>query len=300
MSIYFSAYGLTLKSDIDLMIPPAKESSPPDVTVHFGKAKQPTDKYTWDHVWYSYDSPDQLRLNWEMIGTFLIQLGNEVVITPNDNSRPEDIRQPILGTIMAIILQQRGCCVLHGSAALIAGKVVIFTGSKGQGKSTLASWLNKAGYPLLSDDICTMNFEDEKSLTIQPSFPKIKLNPDVLQNMGEIPDQYPRVHPEYSKRIKDMGQGFCNTVQPVGAICTLATGDELTLERLQGIEAVKEILTHMLINRFPENQPAELAKNIFFQSTQVSKILPVYRLTRPRDLKKLTETTTLIEQLAQW
>lgn len=298
--MYFSAYGLTIKSDIDLLIPSLENESPPDVTIHFGEITTPLKKYTWDHVWYSYDSIDQLVLKWDIIGTFLIKSGSEVLISPNDPARHENIRQPILGTILAMILQQRGCFVLHGSAVLMDGKVVIFTGSKGQGKSTLASWLNKGGYPLLSDDICAIDFEDGNALSIRPAFPKIKLSPEALIHLGENPEQYPRVHPEHQKRTKDMGQGFCKTAQSVGAICTLETGDELKLEQLHGMDAVKEILTHMLINRFPEDQPPELSQKIFLYSTQVSMALPVYRLTRPRDLEKLPATTTIIKQLQKW
>jgi hypothetical protein len=295
MAEYFAAYGLTIHSDVDLLLPGISTIPTPDLTIRFNDFLNVLSGHlSWDGVWYEYIGQKQLTLKWDVIGSYLIKSGNEVIINPNKPLKHEDIRMPILGTIMAIVLQQRGCTVLHGSAIAMNGKVILFIGNKGQGKSTLAGWLNKSGFPLLSDDICAMDYIAEEAFTIRPSFPKIKLNPDVLSHFGKNPDHYPQIHPQITKRVRDVGDGFCTEVMPVGAICVLTTGNELQLEQIYGIEAIKEILTHMLINRFPENQPVTLREEIFLQSTKVAQSIPVYRLTRPRNLELLSATTSLL------
>jgi hypothetical protein len=67
------------------------------------------------------------------------------------------------------------------------------------------------------------------------------------------------------------------------------------IKQLHGMDAVKEIITHMLINRFPENQPVGLREAIFYQSAKTAQSIPVYRLTRPRDFQLLPETIRLLQ-----
>lgn len=299
MNTYFSAYALTIKSDIDLLIPTCKETLKPDVTIHFGAPPSNIfNNRSWDGVWYKYQDKDQLSLKFEQIGSYLITAGKNVIITPDEPVNHETLLLPILGTIMAMALQQRGCITLHGSAILMDENVTIFLGNKGEGKSTLAACLASQGFPLLSDDVCAMDYANGQNLSIRPAFPRIRLNPDVLLHMGNNPDLYPQVHPHVPKRIRNMDEEFCSSAKPVGSICVLETGDKFKLERINGMDAVKEILTHMLINRFPENQPLDLREEIFSQVAYLTKSVPVYRLTRPKDLELLPETTSLLQRLA--
>ncbi len=297
MNTYFSAYSLTIQSDIDLLIPTVQATSEPDITIHFGTVPDISKNRSWDGVWYEYTNREQLHLKWDMLGSYQIESGKEILIHPNEPVNHDNILLPILGTIMAMALQQRGCITLHGSAVLLDKQVTIFMGNKGEGKSTLAAWLVNQGFPLVSDDVCAIDYGDKQLLSIRPAFPKIRLNPDALLHFGDNPDNYPQVHPKVSKRIRDLNEGFCPTAKPVGAVCILETGDKLTLEQLHGMEAVKEILTHMMINRFPENQPIDLRKEIFSQAAHLTKSIPVYRLTRPRNLDLLPKTTSLLQRL---
>jgi hypothetical protein len=300
MTKKFSAYDLVIASDIELMVPNSQESIVPDVTIRLDTVTVQglANKRTFDGVRYEHLAPDRLLLKWDLIGSFLIQEGKEIIIDPLQPDEEETTALPLLGTVMAVVLQQRGCLVLHGSAILIDGKVIILLGHKGQGKSTLAASLSKQGFLLLSDDICALDFQKKSKLSVRPAFPTIKLNPDILTHLGYDPDQLQRLHPKSQKFVKNLGDSFCSLSQTLGAICVLETGDDLKVEQLQGIEAIKEILTHMLINRFPENQPDELRKTIFSQSAKTAQSIPIYRLTRPRDLQLLPETTLLLQGLA--
>jgi adenylate kinase family enzyme len=294
----FSAYELVIASEIELMLPSSQGSLVPDVTIRLDTVQELTNKRTFDGVWYEHLAKNRLLLKWDHIGSFLIQNGKEITIDPDQPGADATTTLPLLGTVMAVALQQRGCLVLHGSAILINGKVALLLGHKGQGKSTLAASLSMQGFPLLSDDICALDFKEDSELSVRPAFPTIKLNPDIVRHMGYDSNQLQRLHPNSQKFVKNLGDSFCSSSQPLGAICILETGDELKLEQLHGMEAVKEIITHMLINRFPENQPNELRETIFAQSAKTAQSIPVYRLTRPRDLQLLPETIRLLQGVA--
>ena len=107
------------------------------------------------------------------------------------------------------------------------------------------------------------------------------LNPDSLSHFGEEPEEYIKIHPLAEKRVYNAINVFSSVPLPVAGVCVLSTGEKLDLRRLRGMEAVKEVLTHMIINRFPEKQPASLTTSVYNQSVELAKNIPVYRLTRP-------------------
>jgi hypothetical protein len=295
----FSAFDLVIESEIELMISDSFGFALPDITIRLDTVQGMTNNRTIDGVWYEHLAQDRLLLKWDNFGSFLIQEGKDITIDPYQPDDDGTITLALMGIVIALTLQQRGCLVLHGSAILMGGKVLILLGRKGQGKSTLAASLNGQGFPLLSDDICALDFKKETELSVRPAFPTIKLNPDIVTYLGYDAEHLQRVHPQVQKLAKNVDESFCSFSQPLGTICVLETGAELKLEQLHGMDAVKEILTHMLLNRFPENQPVELRETIFSQSVKAAQSIPVFRLTRPRDLQLLPEAMRLLQGLAR-
>jgi serine kinase of HPr protein (carbohydrate metabolism regulator) len=58
-----------------------------------------------------------------------------------------------LHTVLAALLHQRGCLVLHASAVLMNGGADVVSGETGAGKSTLLAALAAKGFPVVSDDV---------------------------------------------------------------------------------------------------------------------------------------------------
>lgn len=290
---YCYAYGLVIRSEIDLGLP-AISSTIFDVSISFGEVAEQKHNRTFDGVWYDYQNEDQLVLGWQTAGFYMMRHGSEMVIAPHYTTNHDNLRQPILGTGMAMLLHQRGNTVLHGSSVGINGKAWIFLGNKGDGKSTLAAALTRRGCPLLSDDICSLMPSAESGLMMQPSFPRLKLNPDSLIHLGETPGMYSKIHPLAEKRVCGADEEFSATPLPVGGVCVLATGAKSELKRLRAMDAVEELLTHMMVNRFPDHQPALVMATVFKQVTAIGSGVPVYRLTRPRDFNVLSDTADLL------
>lgn len=291
---YFKTYGLTCESEIDCLLV-EEGKAPPDVKIQRGRVGLAGKHKTWDRVDYAHISDDELIVCWKHIGTILVESGSLITIDTLADCSEETVRLPLLGTVMSIILWQRGLTVLHGSSVRMGEDAVMFLGQKGQGKSTLGGWCNKNGYPYITDDVCALELERDTFL-IRPSFPQVKLSPEVLEFLDEDPDDYLQVHPMVDKRLVDLA-GFCEDKQIISGICVLESGDELRLERLDGMVAMQEILRHMMLNRFAEGQTESLRKMVFLQASKLVKTVPVYRLVRPRDLELLPKTLKLLEEL---
>jgi hypothetical protein len=59
----------------------------------------------------------------------------------------------IAGSVVAYLLSANGRLVLHASAVEVDGAALAFVGQSGQGKTTMATLLCAAGYPLVADDL---------------------------------------------------------------------------------------------------------------------------------------------------
>lgn len=293
---YF-AYNLTLQSDISLPLP-LSTSGKPDIVITFGELDEPENlSRTHDGVWYAYGS-DFLYLKWENIGTYLIKEGGEIILSPSQklNSTEQLLLVPLLGTVMAIALYQKGLTALHGSSVKIDDKALIFLGAKGEGKSTMAGYFRKQGHTLISDDVCAVDMHKKDVPLIYPSFPQLKLWPDAMRYLDYKTAKHKRVHPQFEKRNISLDTGFSATPCRVAAIIVLKTGVTDKHEILTGHKAIPALLPHLIINRFPELQPDSLKKEIYFQLTELIKSIPVHQLERPRDISLLPALSELVQK----
>lgn len=296
MGKYFKAYGLAIKSEVPFCLLPL-ENDIVDVNIRYGQVKDEPQYLTRDHVQYSHLANDSCIIQWPRIGKVQINFGSEIIIDALEDCSIETVRLPLLGTVMSVILWQRNYTVLHGSSIRkIGGEALVFLGEKGQGKSTIAAWLNKHEYSVITDDICALQYGREPDrIVIHPAYPLMKLSPEALRLLDSDPEEYPKVHPKVDKRFVDIKR-FSEGKQNVAAILILETGKDLILEKLVGMAAMQEILKHMMLNRFLEGQTEELRKKAFADAIQIVKTVPVYRLVRPRDLELLPKTLKLLEE----
>ena len=64
--------------------------------------------------------------------------------------------------------------MLHASAVRVNGRAVLFCGSSGAGKSTLAAALAQRGYPLVTDDVCTLSIGEAGAPVVYPDGRQLK------------------------------------------------------------------------------------------------------------------------------
>ncbi len=136
--------------------------------------------------------------NWEIAGKrvllcvpelvrFLITDGREIELELEPGVEPRDIIGFLLGSVLAIVLNQRGLLVLRAAALALNGGAVAFCGASGAGKSTLAAIFSKAGYTLVTEDICALSLVANDRPMVLPDGQLLKLWDDAIRwlNLNE-------------------------------------------------------------------------------------------------------------------
>jgi hypothetical protein len=130
------------------------------------------------------------------------------VIERHPQAGDDDVRLFLLGSPLVALLQQRGQLVLNGGMVQVDGGCAVFAGPSGVGKSTLAFALHQRGYPMLSDDVCAITFEENGAPYAVGSYPQAKLWPDSLEQLNIDRAGLRRVRPCLKKRAVPLDRPF--------------------------------------------------------------------------------------------
>lgn len=93
----------------------------------------------------------------------------------------------LLGSVITLALAIRGVWSLHASAAMHKNNLVVILGESGEGKSTLAAYLDEMGWHRVSDDILPVTI-GENGLKAYPHYPQQKLAADAQPSL-HLPEQ---------------------------------------------------------------------------------------------------------------
>lgn len=267
-----------------------------DAVIRFGKVRNISVEARNDSR-YIQVVPEGIFLAWRGIGAFSIRDGCEVIVDPNPEVEEHVLRLFILGTVLAMLLHQRGeVAVLHASVVAISGQAVAFVGMKGAGKSTMAAILHARGNDLIADDILAVDIK-QSSLLALPGFPHFKLWPDSVTAIGADPETLPKLRPELEKRGHRVDYGFSLTPLPLKRIYVLNQGSQPEIEPLSPQDALTELMPHWYAARFGMDVSRGLGlSNLFLQCTNIANNVPVCRLIRPASLAQLPEVARLVEE----
>jgi hypothetical protein len=216
----------------------------------------------------------------------VVKNGNHILIDPLPEL-PEGVLQLILlGSVISVLLHQRGYLVLHASAVAIGETVVAFIGQKGAGKTTTAAALHARGHTLLTDDVVVISTNDSAEPVVLPGYPQFKLWPETAKYLGLNPDELNHLVdvPTAIKRAGPVEQGFASTPLPLQGLYLLNVGDSVEIQRVTAQQAFLELMPHWQSAR----QGVKFAKTIgspdfFRKETDLLAMVPVYRFTRPLD-----------------
>ncbi len=84
-----------------------------------------------------------------------------------------------------LALASLGEVIIHGAALVKNEQAILIMGASGQGKSTLSTMLCISGYSILADDSTRLSIEAD-TVIAWPSYPAVRLNPDVLQQFPSL------------------------------------------------------------------------------------------------------------------
>ena len=183
--------GLRVASEIAL---PWSEDPQPagtiDVSIRLGSVR-PISYHGPSPIALSFEDGD-FRLSVAGVGRYLVHGGRDVVLDPERAAPPEDVRLYLAGAVFGAVWHQRGILSLHATAVLLDGACLLFAGRSGAGKSTLAAHLVRAGFPLVTDDVCVLSEQGpDNGVSVWPSTSSLKLATDSLQALGGGPLEAP-------------------------------------------------------------------------------------------------------------
>lgn len=271
----YKAHGLTIKSEIkfpELMEGRAKS----DVQIKYGNINYSSKKVLSQGVFrvasHYILTKESVFLNWNDIDICQITEGKKIIVNHETGIEDTFLRALILGPAMGILLHQRGRLVLHASAININRGAVAFMGHNGAGKSTTTFSFMNSGYPLVADDILSLEFIEGVPYVF-PGLPRIKLWPASLEIMNNELESFP-IHSESRKRSCRV-DNFFDHVLPLKHIYIIENNKKTFLETISKQEALIELLRN------------SYCANIFQNSDQTTNLGDYAKLVNTVSIKKL-------------
>lgn len=190
-------------------------------------------------------------------------------------------------------LSVRGRLVLHASAVATPHGAIAFLGAAGQGKSTLSASFVRRAFPLVTDDGLLVD-DDGKTLAGIPSYPEIRLWPDVLAALEhdglEVRDVARRAGKKQF-RVDGASWPFSRDPVPVRRIFVLRPDEPkgqprpIRITAFAPREAFVELVKHTY--RLDLDDRTRLRDEFEAIGRIAARPSLVYRLDFPRDLSQL-------------
>jgi len=294
----YLAYGLGIETPIPLPELVAGEETGGEIRINFGHVDQPPSE-ALDKGWDCFSPPlKEDCLFWPGVGSFLVREGKDIIVDPSPTVDEKMLRLFVLGPVLAILLRQRGNLLLHASAVTVADEAVLFLGSSGWGKSTTAAALHARGHGLVSDDVAVLQV-GESCPIVFPSFPQLKLWPEVLLALGDDPEKLPQWNPHLEKRARTAEHNFSPTPLSIRRIYVLDEGNdnapEILLLRPQ--EAFLRLVRHTYGSDYGLQPAMGVGSDSHFrQCASIVNEVTVCSLRRQKSFSQLPDMVRLIEK----
>ncbi|WP_416111522.1 hypothetical protein [Methanobacterium sp. MZD130B] len=293
------AHGLNIKSELFFPEFQINETPKVDVFIRFGKTnlwnkistKNCREVYFSKFTKIIISSDNLVYLFWRNIWIFTIR-HNEIVINSKTSLDINFLKFLLFGYGFAILLHLRGRLVLHANAFNIDDSAIIISGVSGIGKSTISFAFLQKGYKLLCDDVLSINIE-KKCQNVYPSFPRIKLWPDVIQNFEETPEKMPKIHLNTSKRFYNASRKFSDDEKQINTIYFIKKRDNNKIKEITPQKAMMELIkSSYCFKLFNER---ELSENLTQCAALINKI-PIKILEVKKSYESLTNLVKIVEK----
>ncbi len=273
MSTY-SAHHLTIRSEIEF--PELKKSEgKKDLTIKYGSFhysfRDILDKGVFRIASQYILTRDGVFLKWNDIDICQIK-SQEIIVNPDTGIEDNFSRSLILGPALGIYLHLQGRIVLHASTINMQGTGVGFVGHNGAGKSTTTSYLLKKGYPLVADDVSSLEFINNIPL-VYPGIPRIKLWPETMDLWDEKLECFP-IHTQSTKKSCAV-DNFHEKPIPLKHIYVIERGETTHIEDIPPQEGLIELIRN------------SYCANIFSDTYQKKSLADYGKLVKKISLKRL-------------
>ena len=295
---YYKTFGLLFKSCIEHPEFLAEsEEADPDCLISFGSV--PKKLANPDNAGGVYQSRGRhFLLKIDHVGRYLIENGEKITIDRTPGATVHEITLFLWASAMAVLLHQRGIFIVHGSSIMKGEHAIIFSGSSGSGKSTIAStFAARKGALIISDDISAIALDPAGVAVVLPGYPLMKLWRDSSDILGLEWDEERLIREKVNKMMVNISDSFAQHPVPLRQFYLLSykSSGPAVITEVNGYKKL-ELLTGKIFRKNYLKKGESCTLDVF---TEASKILPQIRictLQRMHGITHLSETIEMIEQ----
>lgn len=290
----YSAFGIQFESDIVFPELQTFMGGSADVKISYGNVPNEIHSPYEQNEFYQI-AKNEFLLKIDGVASYYVTNGDQVIVQLFKQDL-RIVRLYLLGTVMGVLLMQRGILPIHGSAVVIEGRCIIFVGVSGAGKSTVAEALRKNGHALLADDISAVKFDKNGLPWVQSGYPQQKLWQDSASMLGIDTTPLQRIYDNMDKYAVPVPTGFWGHPVQLNAIyeINVQPGNNLSIIPVIGAEKVATIINHTYRSGFLEGLGLKIVH--FKKCATMAKCIPVFRLTRPEGVQSLDQQVDVLER----
>lgn len=242
--IRYSAYGLSIESDIPLPELCLSNSNVDHPDVRVVSKELVAGEAPDNRLYYRPSGADRVIILWPGLGLLEALGGQTLNYLPPATDTPRLVWRLFLACQgLGVILQQRGQLVLHASAVAHEGKVALFIGTHGAGKSTMAAAACASGWQLLSDDVTTVT-PVAPGFLVQPAFGSMRIKRAIRSHFSlDAPVEGELIEGTH-KVLCNMSSRFQTQPLPLGRIYVLNNHPELEILAPPPLEQFFHLTAH--------------------------------------------------------
>ena len=246
----------------------------------------------------SYATPAGFRLVYDDTGVFDVTAGGrEIRWHRPETADLEAGRLDVLGRVLALALHASGWLSLHGSAVALAEGAVAFLAPKGNGKSTLAFALMRAGAALMTDDTVVIGSGDPA--TVRPGVQSVRLFRDSADRLSAPPpiagtSDVKATFGQLSDDARRLTRAPLAALYLLESVAAGTIVEPLDRRRIEGPDAVFGLLGQTKIGALLGGAEAPA---VFAAVVALAEACPIYRLRVTRDYANLN---TVVERIMGW
>lgn len=288
----YKVFGLIIQSEIELPeLLKAEADSEIDIFVKNGDVTEvPSDQADTVHANNMALTHDSFYQRVPEVVDFFVKhkAKTHITVDVKDLEKMYTVYAYLYGSIFSAALNLNNQFALHASAAVVDGKLNLFCGESGIGKSTLAMRLNNKGYRLFSDDKCVLRKDLEADcFLVEPTIQIVRLWDDATEKLSSkelLADKSPIIDKANKYQYKIAEEDMMKEPMPISKIYILQNiSEDKTLKCIELKGMAKLALLHLqahrrrYINGFGKSE-------IFwkFLSDIIAEI-PVYVVRRPEN-----------------
>jgi hypothetical protein len=279
----YSAFGLNIRSSIALSGYLPADIGRNDVTI--ACIEGPESEWTSsvrDRDFTLEIKALETRFWFKEVGTCVVQDGTTITITPRKGVDRTLLRLYVEGMMMAMLLHQRGMCVLHASVIELQGAAVACLGHIGAGKSSTAAALYARGHRILTDDNAAIQLGTGVPLVV-PGYPYVKLFPSIAASLGFEGSNLAILHETQAKMAGAVTRGFSDRALPLRTIYILGHDHAPEITQLSPLDATIQLIRNAVPTRWGHPGDGRQLQ----QCAAIANQVPAFAVRTFRDIAEL-------------